>query len=135
MQYVLMGCISVVSAVLLALMGCKIMQILQLSSYRARGVFAWLKATGWKYYVRYFAAAFFSGICMLVYVGCFWSYAVVRYLGLLFYAAHAVLFIVITAKQKDKTPLKCTPRIVRLAFLSAVLFGGASFGLLAAGTF
>ncbi|MDE6398466.1 MAG: UDP-N-acetylmuramoyl-tripeptide--D-alanyl-D-alanine ligase [Clostridiales bacterium] len=135
MQYGIFGGIAVVSAVLLTLMARKIMQILQLSSYRANGVFAWFKTTRADYLLRYFAVAFFATACMLVYVGCFGKYKYAAPFGLLFYVLHTVAFLIITARQKNKTPLKNTPRIVRLSVLCALLFGGASFGLLAAGSF
>lgn len=126
---------SVVSAVLLTLLSSKIMQMLQLSSYRASGVITWFKSTKWNYGVRYFAAAFFSTVCMLVFVGCFGKYRYVEYIGFLFYITGAVLFIAINKKQKDKTPLRCTPRIIRLGILSAILFCAASFGLVFAGKY
>ena len=134
-HYCIYAAISAVSAVLLTWMGCKILQILQLSSYRVKGVGAWLKKTKYDYLLRYFSAAFFATVCMLIYVGCFGKYKIAAPFGLVFYLVHTVAFIVITARQKNKTPLKCTPRIVRLCILSAVLFGGATFGLLVAGDY
>lgn len=131
MYYALICGFSAASAVLLTVMGFKIMQILQLSSYRVRGLFEWLKSTKADYVIRYFSVAFFSVVCMLVYTGCFGAvkYAAVRYLGLLFYFLSIVIFVCVTAKQKKKTPLKITRRIVRLSILSAIIFCGASFGL------
>ena len=135
MQYGIMGAISAVSAVLLTLMGGKIMQILQLSSYRAKGVREWFVSTKWGYMLRYFAVAFFASICMIVFVGCFGRYKYVAPFGLLFYVAHALAFIIIAAREKCKTPLHVTPRIVRLCVCSAVLFAGASFGVLLGGSY
>ncbi len=131
MYYALICGFSVASAVLLTVMGFKIMQILQLSSYRVRGLFEWFKSTKADYIVRYFSVAFFSVVCMLVYTGCFGAvkYAAIRYLGLLFYFLSIAVFVWVTAKQKKKTPLKITRRIARLSILSAILFCGASFGL------
>ena len=71
MYYALICGFSAASAVLLTVMGFKIMQILQLSSYRVRGLFEWLKSTKADYVIRYFSVAFFSVVCMLVYTGCF----------------------------------------------------------------
>ena len=62
---------ALISGALLTVMSFKIMQILQLSSYRVKGVAQWFKSTKFDYMVRYFAAAFFATVCMLVYVGCF----------------------------------------------------------------
>ena len=124
MYYALICGFSAASAVLLTVMGFKIMQILQLSSYRVRGLFEWLKLTKADYVIRYFSVAFFSVVCMLVYTGCFGAvkYAAVRYLGLLFYFLSIVIFVCVTAKQKKKTPLKITRRIVRLSILSAIVY-------------
>ncbi len=135
MSYVVIIVFSLVSAVLLTLMSCKIMQMLQLSSYRAKGVFAWFKATKCDYILRYFAVTFFSFMCMLVYVACFGKYKYAEYIGYVFYLLNAILFIVMTARQKNKTPLKFTPRIIRLTVLSGLLFCGASFGVLYGGGF
>lgn len=136
MYYALICGFGAVSAVLLTLMGFKIMQILQLSSYRVRGLGEWLKSTKFEYLLRYFSIAFFSFISMLVYVGCFGSvkYVAVRYLGLIFYFANAIAFVIITLRQKNKTPLKFTPRIVRHCVLNAVLLCAASFGAMYLGT-
>lgn len=132
MFYAFICSICAISALLLVAMGSKIMQVLQLSSYRARGVIGWCKRTRFDYIVRYFSAAFFSFISMLMYVGCFWRYRYVRYLGLLFYLVFCVLFVILTVRQKSKTPLRFTPRIVRLTILSFILFFFASFGLMVA---
>ena len=129
MYYTVVCCLSALSALLMVLMGCKIMQILQLSSYRVRGVVSWGKRTRFEYFVRYFSAAVFSFVSMLMFVGCFWRYRSVRYLGLLFHLLYCILFIVLTSRQKSKTPLKGTPRIVRLGALSFVFCFFASFGL------
>ena len=95
MYYALICGFSAASAVLLTVMGFKIMQILQLSSYRVRGLFEWLKSTKADYVIRYFSVAFFSVVCMFVYTGCFGAvkYAAVRYLGLLFYFLSIVIFV------------------------------------------
>lgn len=134
MQYVVFAIIAVVSAGLLTAMGRKIMQILQLSSYRAKGVLAWCKTSKWDYLLRYFSVAFFAFVCMLVYVGCFFRYRYAAPFGLLFYLLHIAIFLYMDARQKNKTPLRVTPRIVRLCIVSFVLLGGASFGLLVLGS-
>nr|MDE7395938.1 UDP-N-acetylmuramoyl-tripeptide--D-alanyl-D-alanine ligase [Clostridiales bacterium] len=129
MYYAVICSVSALSALLMVMMGCKIMQILQLSSYRVRGVWSWGKRTRFEYFVRYFSAAFFSFASMLMFVGCFWRYRYVRYLGLVFHLFFCVLFIVLTHRQKSKTPLKVTPRIMRLGILSFILCFGTSLGL------
>ncbi len=135
MYYAFLIGFSFISGVLLAMMGLKIMQILQLSSYRAGGVVSWLQETKWNYVLRYFSAAFFSFVSMLVYVGGFGKYRYVSYIGLLFYLLFTGLFVCITLRQKSKTPLKFTPRIIRLTVLTALLFALASFGILYAERF
>lgn len=133
--YLFISCISVASAVLLTLMSLKIVQILQLSSYRARGVDAWFKSTKFDYMLRYFSVSFFAFICMCVYVACFGKYEYVKYVGLIFFFFHALLFVGITHRAKNKTPLKFTPRVIRLVVLIGIIFCAASFGLLLLGAY
>ncbi len=133
--YSVISVFAVVSAALLTVMSLKLLQILQLSSYRARGVTDWFKSTKLDYPIRYFAAMFFSVVPMIVYVACFGKYEYIEYIGLVFYLINTVMFIAITARQKNKTPLKFTHRVIRLVILSAILFAGASFGLLFAGQY
>jgi len=125
---------TVLASGILTAAGFKVFQMLQLSSYRVKGVFAWFKATKFDYAARYFAAAFLSGAGMAVYLACFSSFQWVYYLGMLIYFLFGAVFIVVSRKSdKQKTPLKFTKRVGRLTTATALLNGGIVFGLLAAG--
>ena len=124
-----------ICAILLTMAGFKVMQILQLSSYRVGGLMKWFKSTKFDYILRYFALGFFAFVSMLVFVACFGKYEYCRLIGSLFLVAGLILFVTLTQKQKSKTPLKFTPRIIRLTVLSFLLFFGATFGLTYAGEF
>lgn len=133
--YVYIGIAGAVGAALLTCMAYKMMQILQLSSYRLRGVFAWLRRTKCAYLVRYATVTFFSMIAMLVYLGCFGRNAKSAYFGLAFYVLFTVVFIVVTRRQKEVTPLRFTPRIVRLHVPLFLFSYAASAGLLFVGQY
>ncbi|MCI8488606.1 MAG: UDP-N-acetylmuramoyl-tripeptide--D-alanyl-D-alanine ligase [Clostridia bacterium] len=126
---------ALISGALLTVMSFKIMQILQLSSYRVKGVAQWFKSTKFDYMVRYFAAAFFATVCMLVYVGCFGKFIYAEWIGMALFFLNMMAFAIIEGKQRKKTPLRFTPRIIRLTALSFVLFSAAAFGLLFAGKY
>ena len=112
----------------------KMFQILQLSSYRIRGVWSWFKTTKFDYLVRYFALSFLSFVGMAVYLACFsvfwWAY----YLGVVIFLGFSILFIVISTKSNQKTPLKLTARIWRLTAVALVLYALTMLSLLILGT-
>lgn len=110
------------TAFLMMFVSRKVFQILQLSSYRARGMVNWLKITRFDYQIRYFALAFLSAIATYVYVACFYGYEIVRYLGFLIFAVFAILFVVFTRREKEKVPVKYTARMVRLNALTFIIY-------------
>ncbi|MCL2797605.1 MAG: UDP-N-acetylmuramoyl-tripeptide--D-alanyl-D-alanine ligase [Firmicutes bacterium] len=124
----------VLAAVVLTAASYKMFQMLQLSSYRMKGVSAWFKASKFDYAARFFALAFLSGAGMAVYLACFSAFAWAFYFGMLIFLLLGVLFTVISRKSgRQKTPLKHTWRIRRLATVTCILNGGLVFGLLALG--
>lgn len=110
------------TSVLMILVSRKMFQILQLSSYRARGMINWLKITRFDYQIRYFALAFLSAIATYVYVACFYGYKSVRYLGFLIFVLFAILFVVLTRREKEKVPVKYTARMIRLNALTFIIY-------------
>lgn len=126
MEKIVGAIIIVMASLLMVIVSKKMFQIYQLSSYRARGVFNWLKITKFDYIARYFALAFLSFITMFVFVACFYKYVYVRYLGLLPFIGLCILFLLLTGKEKVKVPLKYTARMLRLHFVTFVLYLGLS---------
>ncbi len=124
---------SAVGAALLTMCGYKMFQIYQLSSYKTKGVFEWFKATRFDYAARYFSLAFLSFIGMFVYIGCFGQRESIKYIGSVVFVIFAVVFIIVTAKERKKTPLKFTPRVMRCITLYAVMNVAIMYGLLRLG--
>lgn len=112
-------------------LGCgKILQILQLSSYRATEVFAWAKHKVSDLLTRYFSFAFFSFLPMMMFWICFRNYPYyISRLGFLIFFVIGGLFIYFTYKQ-FKVPLKITARIKRIFCLLFLLFCLSSFPLI-----
>ena len=118
---------ALLAAVFLTANSFKMLQILQLSSYRNRGVAAWFKKSRYDYMARYFSYAFFSFTSMLVYALCFGGYVYVNLLGFLFFILFSAVFMLASAREKKKTPLRVTPRVVRLTVVAFILFAVLGF--------
>lgn len=121
MRFGIIAALSVLGGIMLTLISFKLMQILQLSSYRFDGVCKWLKRTRLDYFVRYFALSFFSFVAMFVVVMCFSPLGLWAHFGFAFFVAFCGCFVYATNKQKGKTPLKFTCRIIRLSIIDFVL--------------
>lgn len=131
--YVAMG-LSIVNGILMCFVGYKFLQILQLSNYRNRGYWYWLKDTKGKYISRIFMLSLLSTACLLVTnfildinsLSVAWSY-----FGLIFYFYFIYVFINNLYNAPRKTPLKATSRLSRLRFVLIVLMAILTFGLIA----
>lgn len=121
---------SLAGGLLLMFISLKLMQMLQLASYRASGLLTWLKRSKFDYMVRYFALAFFCFTSMFVFVMCFGKVEFYSRLGIIFFVILCLYFAVSVARERKKTPLKFTKRIVRLIILDFILNFGLSFGLI-----
>lgn len=113
MEYYICLSLIIIAAVLSCLSGLPIIKILQLSGYKARGVFTWWKATHRDSLIRYVALATFTAIALAVFLGCFYSYAYVRYCAIIAYDILATVFVV-TVFKLDWKKVKLTPRLKRL---------------------
>lgn len=131
--YVAIG-LSVVNGILMCFVGYKFLQILQLSSYKNRGYWYWLKDTKGKYISRIFMLSLLSTACLLVTnfildinsLSVAWSY-----FGLIFYFYFVFVFINNLYNAPRKTPLKDTSRLSRLRFFLMFLMSILTFGLIA----
>lgn len=130
--YISVGLIAV-STVLSGIIGLPIYNILQLSGYKARGVFSYLKATNYNALIRYIGLMLFSFIAMIVFVGCFGAFNYVRYTAVALYLILAVLFIVANKKVGNKP--KYTGRFIRLIVCGTVLMLILGAGVAAASYF
>lgn len=130
MLYFYYGISSVVLAVLLTIMSYKMFQIYQQSSYKTKGVINWIKITKGDYLIRYFAVAFFSFVSMLIFIACFGKYKYVRDIGMLFFMAFMVIFIVISSRKRSKKPLIYTARTCRFIAITFILYSIVILGLM-----
>ena len=128
--------LSVFNGVLLCFIGYKFLQIIQLSGYRLKGYFTWLRDTHAKYIGRLLMLSVLSSLALIVTNICFlrapesvsiyWSY-----IGLLFYFIFAIVLIYNLHSTPQKTPLKLTNRMSRAIGLLFVVSSLLTFGLVA----
>ncbi len=131
--YISVGLIAV-SAGLSVAVGLPILKILQLSGYKAKGVFSWWKATNYDTLIRYMALAAFSFIAVIVYVGCFAVYEYARYCAAAFYIVLATVFVV-TCGRTGGNSVKYTGRVKRIIVLYTVLILAIGAGIACASYF
>jgi len=99
----------------------KFVQMLQLSSYRVKGFMGWIKSSRFDYPIRFFVLTLFTSLSLAAFWAAFEEYSFAGYFGFLIVAGFFVAFIIITMRQKNKTPLKMTARVKRLFGALAVV--------------
>lgn len=117
--YISVGLIAV-AALLSSMVSLPILKILQLSGYKASGVFAWWKSTGYDTLIRYIALTMFGFIAMIVYVGCFGTFVYARYCAVALYLILSGVFI-FSVLRNGNAAVKFTARVKRL-FAVILLF-------------
>ncbi len=117
-------CISIILIAIAAELSCAaalpIFKILQLSGYKARGVFDYLKATKYDMLIRYAALMTMSFIAMVVFIGCFNAFETVRYTAVALYIILATVFIITTARRGD-CKVVYTGRMIRIIVADTLL--------------
>lgn len=130
MEYYISVILIAVSALLSTAVSLPIFKILQLSGYKAKGVFTWWKATGYNTLVRYIALCLFGLIATVVYIGCFSTFEYVRYIAVALYIVLCMVFI-FSVKKSGNADIKFTARMIRLiscdVVLMLVLAAGVAF--------
>lgn len=105
------------------------MQGYQLSGYRFSRYFKWLFTARSKAFTRLMFVAAMSALTLLVFNALFYSligdYTVL--ISIVFCAAFMGMYLYAEVKFKNRTPLKYTPRVIRLMTVLGVL--GALYGL------
>ena len=119
-EYYLSVILTAVAAALTCFTALPMLKIIQLSGYRARGVVAWWKDSACDVLVRYAALTLFAFITVIIYVGCFGSFAYARYAATALYSVLAIVFIA-SAGKSGANGVKFTGRAVRLFIVNAVL--------------
>lgn len=116
--------ISITNAVLMVFAGYKFLQVLQLSSYKMKGYFKWIKDNKGNEWGRLIVLSFLSCSALLitnVLLEDFFVYKIMTYLGLVFYFIFCIVYIVNQHSVSKKVPLKYTKRMTRLVIVYALL--------------
>lgn len=120
MEYIVSIILIAIASGLSCAAALPILKILQLSGYKARGVFDYFKATKYDMLVRYASLMMMSFIAMIVFVGCFGAFETVRYAAVALYIILAVVFIITTARRGD-CKVVYTGRLIRIIAVDAAL--------------
>lgn len=127
--------ISLLNSVLMLFVGYKFLQILQLSGYKARDYWGWIKSTKFRHWGRLAVLSFLSSAALLVtnvLLEQLFIYKILTYSGLLFYFLFCFVFITNMYNAPQKTPLKHTKRMNRLYIVLAVLVFAFTFVIMTA---
>lgn len=131
--YIAIG-LSVVNGVLLCFAGYKFFHMIQLSGYKIKGYFIWLKDTKAKYINRIFMLSLLCTCCILVVNALFDAYSgemLYSYIGLVFYFYFTIVFCINLYSAPKKVPLKSTRRMARLNIALFIFSAGLTFILIA----
>ena len=129
--------LSLINGILMCFASYKFFQIIQLSSYKIKGYFIWMKDTKAKYVSRIILLGVLSSLCVLVTNALFDVYhekALYSYIGLIFYFYFAIVFIVNLYHAPKKVALKYTKRMTRLNIAMFLFVSVFSFILIAVST-
>jgi len=116
--------VSVTNAALMIFAGYKFLQAIQLSNYKIKGYFSWIKETKGGQWGRLIVLSFLSSAALLitnVLLEDLFIYKIMTYIGLIFYLIFCIVYIVNQYSTPQKTPLKYTQRMTRLVVVYGVL--------------
>lgn len=124
--------LSLLNGVVLLFAAYKFFQIIQLSGYKIKGYFVWLKDTKAKYVSRIITLSLLSVACSLVTNALFnvkdYSQGLYfSYLGLIFYTYFSIIFCINLYSAPKKVPLKNTSRMTRLNIALYIFVAGITF--------
>jgi UDP-N-acetylmuramoyl-tripeptide--D-alanyl-D-alanine ligase len=116
----------------IVLLGCtlRMLHIFQLSGYKVRNFFLWLRDRKSKFYIRLFALgglSFGSMFVVNVVFDRFGSIDYLSYLGMIFYFYLAFVFFLSAQRAPVKVSLRFTGRVKRLTVLMGFVFFGLSY--------
>lgn len=116
--------LAVINAVIITFMATKMLQMLQLSNYKVKGVNEWLKQCKFNYWGRLVMVSVLSCASMLIVNVLLDDFLVARalkYISIILYFVFALVYIINTFSAPQKTPIKYTHRMNRLVAVVAVL--------------
>ena len=126
--------LSLINGLLMCFAAYKFFQMIQLTGYKLKGYFLWIKDTKAKYVSRMIMLSLLSAFCVLVTSALFDVYhsdAIFSYLGLIFYFVFSIVFIKNLYSAPKKVPLKNTKRMTRLTIAMFIFVSALSFVLTA----
>ncbi len=115
---------SLTNVILMIFSAYKFLHILQLSSYKMKGYFGWIKEDKGSQWGRLIMLSFLSCAALLitnVLLEDFFVYKIMTYFGLIFYVIFCIIYIVNQYSNPQKTELKYTNRMTRLVVVFSVL--------------
>lgn len=127
--------ISVLNAVLMLFVGYKFLQVLQLSGYKTKDYWAWMKSNKYKDWAKLVMLSFLSSAALLVtnvLLEQIIVYKIMTYAGLLFYFLFCFIYILNVYNAPQKTPLKYTHRMTRLCVVLSILVFIVTFAIMTA---
>lgn len=125
--------IAVGNAILMTFVSYKFFQVLQLSGYKLKGLFAWLKENKFADWGKLIVLSFLSSAALLitnVLLEDFLVFKIMTYIGLVFYVLFTCVYIFNVFSVSKKTPLKQTSRMKRMIGVFSVLIFVITFVLL-----
>ena len=131
--YVLIA-LTIVNAFVLCLLSNKFLQILQISEYKVSRYGLWLKDTKARWFGRITILCFLSFCCVFVtniLFNEFLDNKLFGNLGLAFYFAFAIIFILEIHRIPQKKPLRVTKRMFRVYTVLYILYAAVIFTVLA----
>ncbi len=126
--------LAIANGVLMCFASYKFFQIIQLSGYKLKGYFAWLKDTKARYISRIVLLSVLSLFCVLVtnaLFNVFLSKTVFSSIGLIFYFYFTIVFTKNLYSAPKKVPLKLTSRMTRLNAALFIFASALSFIIMA----
>ena len=129
--------VAIANTILMCFAGYKFLHTIQLSAYKMKGYFGWIKEDKGGHWGRLIILSFLSSAALLitnVLLEDFFQYKIMTWIGLIFYLIFCIVYIVNQYSAPQKTPLKYTRRMTRLVvvfgalvFILSVLFCTLSF--------
>ncbi len=126
--------LAIINGVLMCFASYKFFQIIQLSGYKLKGYFTWLKDTKARYVSRIVLLSVLSLFCVLVTNALFNIFlidTIYSYIGLIFYFYFTIVFIKNLYSAPKKVPLKLTTRMTRLNIALGIFTSALSFIIMA----
>lgn len=131
-MYVALG-LSIINGIVLCFAAYKFFQMIQLTGYKVKGYFLWLRDTKAKYVFRIVMLSFLGTTCTCVVSVLFHNFNnsfIFTYLGLIFYFFFAIVFIINLYSAPKKVPLKNTARMTRLNIIFTIIASIITFALI-----